>query len=74
VYAHPVERLDLAVVFSWADEFESQDPAYGAELADWMRRAEAGSGEGVPASAVPHVAADRPRHTEVQIRRRTRPA
>lgn len=72
VYAYPVERtdqrLDLAVAMSWADRVESEDPAYRAELAHWVGpRAEA-AGEGVPASAVPHVSAGRPRHTDVPMR------
>jgi nitroreductase len=72
VYAHPVERadqrLDLAVAMSWADKVESEDPAYRAELAHWVGPEAAASGAGVPASAVPHVPAGRPRHTDVPMR------
>jgi nitroreductase len=72
VYAYVVERadqrLDLAVAMSWADRVESEDPAYRAELARWVGPAAEAAGEGVPASAVPHVAPDRPRHTDVPIR------
>jgi nitroreductase len=70
VYAYAVERddekLDLAVVFSWADGVELSDPAYRAELAHWTR---AGSApDGVPAAAVPHVPAGAPRHADVALR------
>jgi nitroreductase len=70
VYAHAVRRgdeeLDLAVVFSWADTVESADPAYRAELAYWTRHSHAP--DGVPATAVPHVEAGSPRHTDVPVR------
>jgi nitroreductase len=70
VYAYAVQRaeekLDLAVVFSWADEVELADPAYRAELALWTRYPDANAPDGVPASAVPHVTA--PRHTDVPVR------
>ena len=70
VYAYAVERgdekLDLAVVFSWADAVELMDPAYRAELAHWTRADDAS--DGVPAAAVPHVAAGALRHTEVPMR------
>jgi nitroreductase len=70
VYAYAVqradERLDLAVVFSWADSLELADPAYRAELARWTRYPDANAPDGVPASAVPHVTA--PRHTDVPVR------
>jgi nitroreductase len=70
VYAYAVERadekLDLAVVFSWADGVEMADAAYRAELAHWTRDADAP--DGVPASAVPHLTAGTPRHTEVAMR------
>jgi nitroreductase len=70
VYAYAVQRadeqLDLAVVFSWADGVEAADPAYRAELAHWTRDAEAP--DGIPASAVPHVSAGAPRHTDVPVR------
>jgi nitroreductase len=70
IYAYAVERgdekLDLAVVFSWADGVELSDPAYRAELAHWTR---AGSApDGVPAAAVPHVSAGAPRHADVTLR------
>jgi nitroreductase len=72
VYAYAVERadekLDLAVVFSWADGIEMADPAYRAELAHWTRYVDADAPDGVPASAVPHVAAGTPRHTDVPMR------
>ncbi|MFL6127913.1 MAG: Acg family FMN-binding oxidoreductase [Mycobacteriales bacterium] len=72
VYAFAVQqadqRLDLAVAMSWADRVESEDPAYRAELAHWVGPRAAAAGEGVPASAVPHVSAGRPRRTEVPVR------
>ncbi len=72
VYAHLItrdsERLDLAVVFSWADQLEAGDEAYRAELARWVRADAEQAGEGVPPSAVPHVPAGSPRHTEVPVR------
>jgi nitroreductase len=64
----PDQRLALAVAMSWADKVESEDPAYRAELAHWVGPEAAASGAGVPASAVPHVAAGRLRHTEVPVR------
>lgn len=72
VYAYAVrrsdERLDLAVVFSWADQVESADPAYRAELAHWTRSADARAADGIPAESVPHLSAGAPRHTEVPVR------
>ncbi len=70
VYAYAVERadekIDLAVVFSWADGVEMSDPAYRAELAHWTRSGSAA--DGVPAAAVPHVPAGSPRHADVSLR------
>jgi nitroreductase len=70
IYAYAVQRadekLDLAVVFSWADGVELADPAYRAELAHWTRAGDAP--DGVPAAAVPHVRAGAPRHTDVPVR------
>jgi nitroreductase len=72
LYAYAVqradERLDLAVVFSWADQVESDDPAYRAELAHWTRHAGEAASDGVPASAVPHAVPGLPRHTDVPVR------
>lgn len=72
VYAYGVqradERLDLAVVFSWADGVEAADPAYRAELAHWTRHRDEDAPDGIPASAVPHLPAGSPRHTEVPVR------
>ena len=62
------ERLDLAVVFSWADQVEAGDADYRAELARWTRRAGEGAPDGVPASAVPHAVPGSPRHTDVPVR------
>jgi nitroreductase len=70
VYAYAVERgeekIDLAVVFSWADGVELSDPAYRAELAHWTRDGDAP--DGVPAAAVPHVPVGAPRHADVSLR------
>ena len=70
LYAYAVlradEKLDLAVVVSWADGVEMTDPAYRAELVHWTRPIEAP--DGVPATAVPHVSAGAPRHTDVPMR------
>jgi nitroreductase len=72
VYAHqitrPDERLDLAVVVAWADRVEMADDAYRAELARWVREDAAEAGEGIPATAVPHVPAGQPRHTDLPVR------
>jgi nitroreductase len=72
VYAYAVQRadekLDLAVVFSWADGVELADPAYRSELAHWTRYPDANAPDGVPASAVPHVTPGAPRHTDVPVR------
>jgi nitroreductase len=72
VYAYAVQRadekLDLAVVFSWADSLELADPAYRAELAHWTRYPDANAPDGVPASAVPHVTPGALRHTDVPVR------
>jgi nitroreductase len=71
-YAHvvtrPDERLDLAVVVSWADQLELDDEAYRAELARWVQPAAAGEREGVPVSAVPRLSAGQERHTDVPLR------
>ncbi len=71
-YAYPVaradRRLELAVAMSWADQVEAADPAYRAELARWVGPVAMAAGEGVPASAVPHLAAGRPRHADVPVR------
>jgi nitroreductase len=70
VYAYAVQRadekLDLAVVFSWADGVELADPAYRAELAHWTRATDAP--DGVPAAAVPHAPVGALRHTDVPVR------
>ena len=72
VYAYPVEqadqRLDLAVAMSWADKVQAEDAAYRAELARWVGPEAEAAGEGVPASAMPHVSPGSPRHTDVPVR------
>ena len=64
----PDERLDLAVAFSWADQVETGDPGYRAELAHWTRHEGEAAPDGVPASAVPHAVPGSPRHTDVPVR------
>ena len=72
VYAHlirrPEDRLDLAVVMSWADQLEIEDEAYRTELARWVRPDAASAREGVPPSAVPHLAEGQQRHAAVPVR------
>jgi hypothetical protein len=46
------DQIRLAVVLSHADEAEITDEQYQAEVAEWTSKAE-GSGEGLPASALP---------------------
>jgi nitroreductase len=71
VYAHFAlradESLDLAVAISRADRSERDDPAYAAEMAEWVRR-DATSPDGVPTSAIPALNADEPRHTDIPLR------
>lgn len=61
------ENLDLNIAVSLADRFERNDAAYRAELAGWVRPGEATS-DGIPLDAIPHVAADEPRHADVPLR------
>lgn len=68
VVLRPDDRLDLAVVMSWADALEVQDPAYRAELARWVRPDASTAGTGIPSADVPHAVPGRPRHTDVPIR------
>lgn len=64
----PDDRLNLAVAMSWADGLETNDPAYRAELATWVRPDATVTGEGISPTAVPHPSPDQPRHTDVPIR------
>jgi nitroreductase len=61
------EQLNLAVAVSWADRVERRDAAYIAEMTRWLHDAEVHT-EGVPSSAIPHVPAAHPRHTDVPLR------
>jgi nitroreductase len=71
VYAHfpsrPEESLELAVAISRADRSERDDPAFAAETARWVRR-DPRQPDGVPASVVPAVRSDQPRHTDIPLR------
>lgn len=63
------DQIMLTVLLEHADEAESSDPAYQAELSQW-RRTEAIDGEaatdGIPATAIPTGGAER--HSEVPVR------
>jgi nitroreductase len=71
VYSHFAlradESLDLAVAISRADRSERDDPAYAAEMAEWVR-GDPTDPDGVPTSAIPAVAEDEPRHTDIPLR------
>jgi nitroreductase len=63
----PDESLELAVAISRADRSERDDPAYAAEMAQWVRY-DGRAVDGVPMSAVPHVPDEQPRHTDIPLR------
>lgn len=71
VYAHfalrKEECLDLAVAISGADRSERDNPAYAAEMAEWVRRDPAAP-DGVPTSSIPAVNGNEPRHTDIPLR------
>jgi nitroreductase len=71
VYVHfPVredEYVELAVAVSQADHIERHDADYAAELASWVR-SDPTSPDGVPVTAVPHMSAEHPRHTDIALR------
>jgi hypothetical protein len=71
VYAHfpsrADENLELAVAISRADRSERDDPAYAAEMAEWVRR-DSDRPDGVPTSVIPAIPIDRPRHTDIPLR------
>lgn len=63
------QRVDLAVAVSWADRVERHDEAYVAEMQAWLRDPDVHLlDDGVPLTAVPHVPAGHPRHTDVPLR------
>jgi nitroreductase len=65
----PDQLLDLAVAVSWADREERRDQAYIEEMNRWLRDPEVhATSDGIPLDAVPHVADDHPRHTDVPVR------
>jgi nitroreductase len=71
VYVHfPVHRdeyVQIAVAVSHADHIQRQQAEYAQELARWVRP-DATSPDGVPVTAVPHLSAAHPRHTDVALR------
>ena len=71
MYAHfpsrPEESLELAVAISRADRSERDDPAYAAEMAQWVRD-DPDRPDGVPTSVIPAVPVDQPRHTDIPLR------
>jgi nitroreductase len=68
VMTRPDDQLDLAVAMSWADDLETKDPAYRAELAKWVRPDATAAAEGISLSQVPRAAPGQPRHTDVPLR------
>lgn len=71
VYAHfPTsadEYIELAVAVSHADHVERHDVEYLEELSRWIRPPGTAA-DGVPVTAVPHLSAEHPRHTNVALR------
>jgi nitroreductase len=71
VYVHfpiqPDEYVELAVAVSHADHVERHNADYAAELARWVRP-DAAQPDGIPVTAVPHLSAAHPRHTNVALR------
>jgi nitroreductase len=61
------ESTRLAVAISRADRSERNDPAYAAEMARWLR-SDPTTPDGVPASVIPAVPGDQPRHTDIPLR------
>jgi nitroreductase len=59
------DQITLAVLLSHADESESEDPEYRAELQHWLRTDPAF--DGIPAGALPTTRGS-DRHTEVPVR------
>ncbi|HEY0167267.1 MAG TPA: hypothetical protein VGB75_09505 [Jatrophihabitans sp.] len=65
--ARQEQLVNLAVAISSADRSEIEDSEYVAERDRWVRDSDAHP-DGVPASAIPHVPASHPRHTDVPLR------
>ena len=65
--SHADEYIELAVAVSHADHVERHNVAYRAELAQWIRP-EGTATDGVPVTAVPHLSAEHPRHTNIALR------
>lgn len=61
------EKVNLAVAVSQADRVEREDAAYQAEMARWLHDTDVHT-DGVPTTAVPHVRAGSPRHTDIPLR------
>lgn len=60
------EMIALAVAVDWAEQLEQNDSDFRAELDAWIR-ADDTHPDGVPATAIPHVRAGHPRHTDVSV-------
>lgn len=61
------EMIALAVAVARAEQLEQNDPAFRAELDAWIRTDDDTQPDGVPATAIPHVHAGHPRHTDVSV-------
>jgi nitroreductase len=63
----PEQRVNLAVAVGSADRSLTEDSEYIAEMNRWIRDSDVHA-DGVPATAIPHVPAGHPRHTDVPLR------
>ncbi|MEO6503367.1 MAG: nitroreductase family protein [Jatrophihabitantaceae bacterium] len=63
----PEQQVDLAVALGLADRSATEDSEYIAEMNRWIHDSDVHA-DGVPATAIPHVSADHPRHTDVPLR------
>ena len=63
------QRIDLAAAVSWADRVERDDEAYLAEMERWLHDPDVQPRPTASrSSAIPHVPADAPRHTDLPTR------
>jgi nitroreductase len=60
------EMIALAVAVDWAEQLEQSDPDFRAELDAWIRTDDTHP-DGVRATAIPHLRAGHPRHTDVSV-------